>query len=474
MTGEADYLLYAGGKAIGVVEAKPKGHTLTGVEGQSSKYPGRLPAGMPNSRSPLPFAYESTGTVTQITNLLEPDARSREVFTFHRPEELLRLVQLDTQVRASSRRFRPWMPRSCGGPAPGDREPGTVARQEPPALPDPDGDWIGQDLHRRQRLLPAHQVRRGEAGALPRGSEQPRAADLPRVPAVRQPRERLQVTDEYHVQLLNSNTIDPTSKVVITTIQRLYSMLKGEEEFDEAADEQSQFELATGLVKEPLPVVYNERIPIETFDFVIVDECHRSIYNLWRQVLDYFDAFLIGLTATPTAQTIGFFNNNLVMEYGHEQAVADGVNVGFDVYRIRTQITEQGATLEREPERFIPRRDRRTRAKRYAELDDDLTYTANQLDRDVVAEAQIRLVVRTFKQRLFTEISPVAPRFPRRSSSPRTTATPKTSPASFGKSSARATTSPRRSPTAPPARSPRTCSPSSATATTPGSPSLSI
>ena len=213
-------------------------------------------------------------------------------------------------------------------------------------------------------------------------------------------------TDEYHVQLLNSNTVAPTSKVVITTIQRLYSVLKGEEEFDEAADEQSQFELATSLVKEPLPVVYNERIPIESFDFAIVDECHRSIYNLWRQVLDYFDSFLIGLTATPTAQTIGFFNNNLVMEYGHEQAVADGVNVGFDVYRIRTRITEQGATLEGEPGRFIPRRDRRTRSKRYAELDDDLNYEPNQLDRDVVAEDQIRLVVRTFKQRLFTEIFP--------------------------------------------------------------------
>ena len=193
---------------------------------------------------------------------------------------------------------------------------------------------------------------------------------------------------------------------MITTIQRLYSVLKGEEEFDEAADEQSQFELATSLVKEPLPVVYNERIPIETFDFVIVDECHRSIYNLWRQVLDYFDSFLIGLTATPTAQTIGFFNNNLVMEYGHEQAVADGVNVGFDVYRIRTRITEQGATLEGEPGRFIPRRDRRTRSRRYAELDDDLNYEPNQLDRDVVAEDQIRLVVRTFRERLFTEIFP--------------------------------------------------------------------
>ncbi len=125
-----------------------------------------------------------------------------------------------------------------------------------------------------------------------------------------------------------------------------------------------------------------------------------SIYNIWRQVLDYFDAFLIGLTATPTAQTIGFFNGNLVQDYTHEQAVADGVNVGYDVYRIETKITTDGAKLAREPGVFVPHRDRRTKGKKYKELDDDLTYTANQLDRDVVAENQIRLVIRTFRDKL--------------------------------------------------------------------------
>src|SRR5262249_43365358 len=118
---------------------------------------------------------------------------------------------------------------------------------------------------------------------------------------------------------------------------------------------------------------YNPKLPIETFDFSIVDECHRSIYNIWRQVLEYFDAFIMGLTATPSKQTIGFFRNNLVMEYGHDQPVADNINVGFIVYRIRTKITEQGATLEWEPGVFVPRRDKRTPARRYAELDDDMT-----------------------------------------------------------------------------------------------------
>jgi type I restriction enzyme R subunit len=207
-------------------------------------------------------------------------------------------------------------------------------------------------------------------------------------------------TEEYGVQHLKKNTIAPASKVCITTIQRLYSMLKGEEDFLEENEEGSLFETDNPLFKEPLPVVYNAKIPIETFDFIVVDECHRSIYNIWRQVLEYFDAFLIGLTATPTKQTIGFFGGNMVQDYAHEQAVVDGVNVGYDVYRIETQITKDGAKLTREPGVFVPHRDRRTKSKKYKELDEDLTYTANQLDRDVVSEPQMRLVLRTFRDKL--------------------------------------------------------------------------
>src|SRR5207302_2189047 len=125
--------------------------------------------------------------------------------------------------------------------------------------------------------------------------------------------------------------------------QRLYSTLRGEPELDPELDEHSAYDL---LPAEPVPVEYNPRVPIETFDVVIVDECHRSIYGLWRQVLDYFDAFTIGLTATPNKQAFGFFKQNLVMEYGHEAAVADNVNVDFDVYRIRTEITEKGSTVD--------------------------------------------------------------------------------------------------------------------------------
>src|SRR5215207_10788354 len=200
-------------------------------------------------------------------------------------------------------------------------------------------------------------------------------------------------TELYNVQHLSGGGIDPVSKVCISTIQRLYSMLRGEE-LDESLDEASLNEL-TSMSERPKEVAYNPQIPIETFDFVIVDECHRSIYNVWRQVPEYFDAFLIGLTATPSKQTLGFFDQNLVMEYGHQQAVADGVNVDFDVYRIRTEITEGGSTVE--AGLWVDRRDRQTRRTRWETLDEALVYSAKALDRDVVALDQIRTVIQTYR-----------------------------------------------------------------------------
>ncbi len=206
-------------------------------------------------------------------------------------------------------------------------------------------------------------------------------------------------TDLYNVQLLTSNRIDPAARVVITTVQRLYSMLRGEEELPEDVDEKSGTEIEP---ERPVEVVYNPAIPIEAFDVVVIDECHRSIYGVWRQVIEYFDAFLVGLTATPAKQTFGFFNQNLVVEYGHAEAVADGVNVDFDVYRIRTKISEQGSTVE--AGLVTKFRDRETRKTRLEKLDEDVVYDARQLDRDVVAVDQIRTVIRTFRDNLFKSL----------------------------------------------------------------------
>lgn len=405
-TGFADYLLYADGKAIGVVEAKPEGFPLKGVEIQSSKYTFGLPKDLPHYHLPLPFAYETTGKATQFTNTLEPDFRSREVFSFHRPEELIRIVSKDDQLRALLRKMptldvgQLWRVQ-IGSITNLEK---SLAENRPRALIQM-ATGSGKTftaVNFCYRLIKYAQAKRilflVDRNNLGKQT-------LKEFQQFSSPTTGYKFTEEYEVQRLTGKTISPSSKVCITTIQRLYAMLANKE-LDEEAEEGSLFETDTSLVKEPIPVSYNPAIPIETFDFIVIDECHRSIYNLWRQVLDYFDSFLIGLTATPTKQTIGFFNENLVQDYGHEQAVLDKVNVGFDVYTIETKVTKDGATLAKEPGLFVPHRDRRTKTTKFKELDDDLTYTAGQLDRDVVNKSQIRLVIETFKNRLSSEIFP--------------------------------------------------------------------
>jgi type I restriction enzyme R subunit len=418
--GFADYLLYVDGQAAGVIEAKKVGVTLTGVETQSDKYTQGLPEGLPRWRNPLPFSYQSTGVETRFTNGLDPEPRSRQVFAFHRPEMLA--AWLETEPVLSSV--------AAEGVAPYGRIPTFLSRLQtmPPLISD--HLWPAQikaitnleESLKMNRLRALIQMATGSgktftainfiyrlikfAGArrvlflVDRGNLGRQT--LKEFQQFVSPYNNFKFSEEYIVQHLTSNVFDSTARVTICTIQRLYSMLKGRE-LQEELDEESLAELGS-LFKEPEPIEYNPAIPIETFDVIVTDECHRSIYNLWRQVLEYFDAYLIGLTATPSKQTFGFFHKNLVMEYGHPQAVADGVNVNYDVYRIKTAITEQGGQVE--AGYYIDKRDRETREVRWEQLDDDVSYEAKQLDRDVVAVDQIRTVIRTFRDKLFSEIFP--------------------------------------------------------------------
>ncbi len=423
--GHADYLLYLDRRAAGVVEAKPEGFTLKGVEAQSEKYSTGLPENLPVYLRPLPFLYESTGVETQFTNGLDPEPRSRHVFGFHTPNSLAENVgapglALDTP--------------GLDGLLLPDPQAGYFTannlRQRLKNMPDlnPTGLWAVQEkaISNLEESLAAGRPRALVQMATGSGKtfmacnliyRLIRYAGANRVlflvdrsnlgrQTLREfqgfstPEDGRKFTELYNVQHLKSAQIDPVSRVCIATIQRVYSMLKGVE-LDSEEEELPGFHFAQ---RDPEPIEYNPAYPIETFDVIITDECHRSIYNLWRQVLEYFDAFLIGLTATPSKQTFGFFQQNLVMEYNHRAAVADGVNVDYDVYQIRTEITQQGSSVD--AGYFVDRRDRRTRKVRWEQLEEDLNYAPNQLDREVVAEDQIRTVIRTFRDRLFTKIFP--------------------------------------------------------------------
>ena len=422
--GFADYLLYVDGKAAGVVEAKKQGVTLTGVETQSDKYTTGLPDGLPRWHNPLPFAYQSTGAEARFTSGLDPEPRSRGVFAFHRAETLAGWLQLLSPA-----------PVAHTGGSPSRHAvalaPRTVLQRlrEMPPLTDtrlwPAQRRAVESLERSLRdnrpraivqmatgsgktftaisfiyRLIRHAGIRRVLFLVDRGN----LADqtLKEFQQYASPENNFKFTEEFIVQRLSGDTLDTTARVCIGTIQRLYAMLKGKD-LPEDLEEESLDQVG-GLFRQPEPIAYNPALPIETFDLIVTDECHRSIYNLWAQVLEYFDAYLIGLTATPGKQTFGFFHQNLVMEYNHEMAVADGVNVNYDVYRIRTAITEQGSRVE--AGYSVQIQERETRRKRWEQLDDDFAYDPAQLDRAVVAPDQIRTVIRTFKDKLFTEIFP--------------------------------------------------------------------
>ena len=393
----ADYALFIDSQPVGVVEAKRYGHTLSGVVEQSEKYLDGLHKKFTNAPMRPPFSYETTGIETKFADRRDPNHRSRYVFSFHRPELLQEWLREEKTLRARLKDIprlnydKLW---DCQTEAITNLED-SFSQNKPRALiqmATGSGKTFTAvtSIYRLTKFAKAKKVL-----FLVDRSNLGRQA-LREFQQYSTPDDGRKFTDLYNVQLLQSHTIDPVSQVVISTIQRMFSVLKGDKDYEEENDEFSVFEDPPDEI--PVDVKYNENIPIGEFDFIVIDECHRSIYNKWKQVLDYFDSFLVGLTATPSNDTIGFFNNNQVMHYNHERAVADGVNVGYHVYRIRTKISGEGGKIE--AGQFVEKRDRFTRKQEAEQLDEDLIYTPNELDKFVISKDRLRLIIRTFKERL--------------------------------------------------------------------------
>lgn len=413
-TGPADYVLFVDGKPVGVIEAKKEtlGHAITTVEEQTAEYASAKLRYIQSTGVPLPFLYEATGVLTRFTDQRDPKPRSREVFSFHRPETLRAWLTTTAPVQPAS------------GP---NLAPGRSLRARLHDLPalDPAGlrecqieaitkleASLKSDKPRAlvqmatgsgktftaitsvYRLLKHARIRRVlflvDTRNLGEQAEQEFLAFTPND-------DNRKFTELYSVARLASSHVPTDAQVCISTIQRMYSLLKGEP-LDASAEDENPAERSDRR-REPLPVAYSAAVPPEFFDLIIIDECHRSIYNLWRQVLDYFDAFLVGLTATPDARTYGFFRQNVVSEYTHERAVADGVNVQGEIYVIETEVSKNGGTVLRG---LVERREKLTRARRWQQQDEDEAYSAQKLDRDIVNPSQLRTVIRAFRDQLPT------------------------------------------------------------------------
>ena len=414
-TGPVDYALFIEGKPVGVVEAKKSeaGENITVVEGQSARYAGSTFKWVLQEYK-IRFAYEATDKLVRFTDYDDIKYRSRSVFSFHRPDTLKALEALPDTVRNNMKHF-PALDesgfRKCQIKAINNLDQ-SFADNRPKALVQM-ATGAGKTftaITAAYRLLKYGKMNRilflVDTKSLGEQAEREFLAYTPND----DPRNFSQL---YGVRRLKNSYIPSDIQICISTIQRMYSILKGEE-LDEGAEEVPFAEYVTAESKAPKEVVYNEKYPPEFFDCIIVDECHRSIYNVWSQVLTYFDAFIIGLTATPDKRTFAFFDENVVSEYPREQAIVDGVNVGEDIFLIETEITRNGAHLMKQ---LIEYRDRLSRAKRWQQMDEDEDYSGankGKLDKDVVNPSQIRTVIRSFKENLFTTL------FPRRKEVPKT------------------------------------------------------
>jgi type I restriction enzyme R subunit len=363
-SGPADYVLFVNRQAVGVIEAKKDsaGENLTVTESQTERY-ANANLKWRQDHTPLRFLFEATGQIIRFTDNADPAPRSREIFHFFKPETLAAWsAQPDTLRRRLARMKLPALPeknlRDCqisavtglekslalNNPARSCTWPPAPARPSPPsprstacsssAAPSASCSWsipatsasrpIRSSWPTRRRTMAASSPSCTTCSGWPRpaSTRMRRCASAP------------------------SSACTPSSPASrLTNRPKTCRSAK----CSKPPNSQAKF------------VRYNPAVPVETFDFIIIDECHRSIYNLWKQVLDYFDASLIGLTATPDKRTFGFFNENIVAEYTYEQSVADGVNVGYDVYEIETEITQKGRRAQ--GQEWVDHRDRQTRKK---------------------------------------------------------------------------------------------------------------
>ncbi len=395
--GPADYVLFVDKKPVGIIEAKreEEGVRLTTVEEQSKQYADAKLRLLNNTS--LPFVYESTGLITRFTDYRDPKPRSRNIFSFHRPETFLNWAKEDKTLRNRLLEL-PALPtdglRDCQITAINNLEQ-SFKDQRPKALIQM-ATGSGKTFTAITfiyRLLKYAKAKRVLFLVDTKNLGEQAEGEFRAYTAKEDNR---LFTELYGVTRLSSSFIPNDSQVYISTIQRMYSILKGAE-LDESAEMDNPNEIKFDT-KEAIPVAYNEKVPVEFFDFVVIDECHRSIYNLWKQVLDYFDVFQIGLTATPDNRTFGYFNQNLVSDYGYEKAVIDGVLVPYNVFTIETEITKQGSKIKMGEK--VDKRERLTRKKFWETMDEDLEYSGKQLDKDVVNPSTIRTIIRAVKENL--------------------------------------------------------------------------
>ena len=393
---EADYLLFINGKAVGVLEAKKASTNVSSerVIDQAEGYTQKLTKYYQFYAKPLPIVYVSNG---QVTLFRDSDGSYIPVGSIHTPKEICKMLGIKDEFAGLPTLKKKGL-RDCQYEAITELEKSFRAGQNRAYMVLATGAGKTYTACMASYRFLSYTPIRRVLFLVDRNNLGKQAED-------EFGKFKLTETGDafntiFTVNRLKSQAIPKDSNVVISTIQRLFSLLKGED-IEESDDDENYDGDETPTPAVTLPD--NPTLPKDFFDLIIVDECHRSIYGSWRSVLEYFSsARIIGLTATPAPETKAFFNNNRVINYTLERSIADGVNVDYRVYRIKTKATEDGGAI-RDGEN-IKQVTRYTGKVENVKNSGEKTYTGNELNRSIVNPSQIKLVLETYRDAVYTEM----------------------------------------------------------------------
>ena len=392
---EADYFLFINGKAVGVLEAKREETDAFSsiVCEQAALYARSVPNIYQTYQKPLPFIFTSNGKELYFCDFREQDHYFKQIMTIPTPHELVKKLGINDYF-AGLPTLRKKGLRDCQYEAITELEKSFRAGQNRAlmVLATGAGKTYTACLaaYRMLSYTPMRRVLflvdRNNLGKQAEGE----------FGTFRLTENGEVFSTIFTVNRLRSSSIPSDSSVIISTIQRLFSFLKGDAIEDNEDDDENE-------PTEEVALPPNPNLPHDYFDMIIVDECHRSIYGNWRKVLEYFDtARLVGLTATPIPETMAFFNNNRIVNYTLEKSIVDGVNVDCRVYRIKTQVTETGGAIL-EGEKF-KEETRYTGEVKTVSSKETKTYTNKELNRSVINPAQIKLILSTYRDVVYTEL----------------------------------------------------------------------
>ena len=392
---EADYFLFINGKAVGVLEAKREDIDAFSnkVCEQAALYARNVPNIYQTYQKPLPFIFTSNGKDLYFCDFREQDSYFKQIMSIPTPHELVKKLGIEDTFAGLPTLKKKGL-RDCQYEAVTELEKSFRSGQNRALMVLATGAgktytacltayrMLSYTSMRRVLFL----VDRNNLGKQAEGE----------FGTFRLTENGDAFNTIFTVNRLRSSSIPSDSNVVISTIQRLFSFLKGEDISDNDDDDENE-----PIEEVTLPP--NPNLPHDYFDMIIIDECHRSIYGNWRKVLEYFDTTrLVGLTATPIPETMAFFNNNRIVNYTLEKSIVDGVNVDCRVYRIKTQVTETGgAILEGEK---IKEETRYTGEVKTLNNKETKTYTNKELNRSIINPAQIKLILSTYRNVVYTEL----------------------------------------------------------------------